>query len=212
LKFTLALSLSILLLGCFTAPAFADNITIQNASFEMVNPPTTACGPGCAWNYGPIPGWTTTGLGGSFQPGSAYFNVPLPNGSTVAWSDGGSISQTLGDSLVANTAYTLSVDVGHRLDGFATSFIIQLFAGSTLLNSITGSNAMIPLGTFLDVSFSYVSGVTLPPGNLSIVLSSAGKQTDFDNVRLTATSVSEPGSLTLLAAGLGLALFVFRRR
>jgi len=52
----------------------------------------------------------------------------------------------------------------------------------------------------------------LPPGNLSIVLSSVGPQSDFDNVRLTAISAAEPGSLTLLAAGLGLALFMIRRR
>jgi hypothetical protein len=138
----------------------------------------------------------------------------------VAYSNGGSISQTLSSSLAANTLYTLTVAVGNRLDTFinnlATTYIIQLYAGNTLLNSITGSNTAIPLGTFLDVSFNYMSSVTLPAGNLSIVLSSVGPQSVFDNVRLDATSgatsVSEPNSLTLLAAGLGLALFVFRRR
>jgi hypothetical protein len=219
---SLFLFVCILVLSCFTTPTFANSIPIQNFSFETTNPLTNPCGAGCAYNYGSIPGWTTTGTGtsqGSWQPSSAYF-TSVPDGSLVAFSNGGTISQTLSDSLLANTLYTLTVAVGNRLDavtgGFATTYIIQLFAGSTLLNSITGSNTTIPLGTFMDVSFNYISGVTLPPGNLSIVLSSVGPQSDFDNVRLTATSaatsVSEPGSLTLLAAGLGLALFVFRRR
>jgi hypothetical protein len=209
-----SLVLSVLVLTCFTAPVFANSIPIQNFSFETTNPLTISCGTGCAYNNGPIPGWTTTGgQQGSWQPSSAYFSSPVPDGSIVAFSNGGTISQTLSDSLLANTLYTLSVDVGRRLDGVnVTNYTISLFAGSTLLNSLTASNGLIPLGTFMDVSFNYMSGVTLPAGNLAIMLSSAGSQTDFDNVRLTATPVPEPSSLALLAAGLGLALFVFRRR
>jgi hypothetical protein len=204
----------LLLLVCTTVPAFADNIPITNASFETTSP-LIPCGTGCVYNYGPIPGWTTTGVSGSWQPTAVSFGS-APDGSFIAYSNGGSISQTLSSSLAANTLYTLAVDVGNRLDtaryGLATTYVIQLFAGNTLLNSITGSNTTIPLGSFVDESFNYLSGVTLPAGNLSIVLSSVGPQSDFDNVRLTATPVPEPGSLTLLAAGLGLALFVFRRR
>jgi len=213
---TIFLFLSILVLGFTTTPAFADNITIQNASFETTNPLNISCGTGCAYNNGPIPGWIMSGYGGSFQPGSVYFASPVPDGSVVGYLNGGTISQTLSDSLLANTLYTLSVALGNRFDvisnNLATTYLIQLFAGNTLLNSITGSNALITPGTFMDVSFNYLSGATLPAGNLSIVLSSVGPQSDFDNVRLTTTSVAEPGSLTLLAAGLGLALFVFRRR
>jgi len=214
---TIFLFLSILVLAFTTAPAFADNITIQNASFEMRNDLNFPCGTGCAYNNGPIPDWTTTGgQQGSWQPSSAYFSSPVPDGSLVAYSNGGTISQTLSDSLLANTLYTLSVALGNRFDvisnNLATTYLIQLFAGNTLLNSITGSNALITPGTFMDVSLDYPSGATLPAGNLSIVLSSLGPQSDFDNVRLTATPLPEPGSLTLLAAGLGLALFVFRRR
>jgi len=219
LKFTaLALFLCILVLGCTTSSTFANSIPIQNFSFET-NLPLVYTSPGVGtWNIGPIPGWTTTGgVGGSWQPGPVAFSS-VPDGSMVAYSNGASISQTLTSSLAANSLYTLTVAVGNRLDAvvnsLATTYLIQLFAGNTLLNSITGSNTLIPLGTFMDVSFNYMSGVTLPAGNLSIVLSSVGPQSVFDNVRLTATptSVSEPGSLTLLAGGLGLALFVFRRR
>jgi len=49
-------------------------------------------------------------------------------------------------------------------------------------------------------------------GNLGIELISNGIQTDFDNVTLSATPVPEPGTLALLATGLGLMFFIFRRR
>ena len=205
------LFLCILVLGFTTSPAFADNITIQNASFEMANSfPYSSPGFG-VWNNGPIPYWTTTGVAGSWQPGPAAFSS-VPNGSTVAYSNGGFIFQTLGVSLLANTTYTLSVDIGHRLDGLVSNYALSLFAGGTVLNSLAGSNGLIPIGTFADESFSFTSGASVPSGSLSIILGSAGPQTDFDNVRLVATPVPEPGSLALLAAGLGFAFFVFRRR
>jgi len=60
---------------------------------------------------------------------------------------------------------------------------------------------------------TFTSGSILPTGDLSIVLTSGGEQVDFDNVTLSATTASpEPASLTLLAIGLGLMIFVFRRR
>ena len=214
MKFTaILLFLSILVLGFTTSPAFADSITIQNASFEMKNLLVTPCGAGCAYNNGPIPGWTSLGgWQGSWMPSSAYFTSPVPDGSIVAYSNGGLIFQTLGVSLLANTTYTLSVDVGHRLDGLVSNYALSLFAGGTVLNSLAGSNGLIPIGTFADESFSFTSGASVPSGSLSIILGSAGPQTDFDNVRLVATPVPEPGSLALLAAGLGFAFFVFRRR
>jgi hypothetical protein len=209
------LLLSILALAYFTAPIFADTIAVQNASFEITNPLTNACGTGCAFNGGPIPGWTTTGgQQGSWQPSSAYFSAPVPDGSIVAYSNGGTISQTLSTSLAAQTNYLLTVAVGSRLDvGNITTYTIALYAGGVLLNALTASNALIPLGTFADMSVGYMSGAIVPSGNLSIVLSATGAQGDFDNVRLTTTttSVSEPTSLTLLGAGLGLALLLFRR-
>src|SRR5712675_2157008 len=95
------LFLSILVLGFTTAPAFADNIAVQNFSFETFNPLTSPCGPGCANNNGPIPGWATTGgQQGSFQPSSAIF-TSVPDGSLVAYSNSGTISQVLGASLAA---------------------------------------------------------------------------------------------------------------
>jgi len=171
------------------SPVFADTIAVSNASFETTNSLDRSCGLGCTFNIGPIPDWTLTGAGGSFQPSSAMFSS-LPDGSIVAYSNGGTISQTLSTSLIANTTYTLSVDVGRRFDANLTNYTIALFAGGTLLDSLTLSNGLIPVGTFADESFSYTSGSTPISGNLMIALSTAGpQQMDYDNVRLTGAAV-----------------------
>jgi hypothetical protein len=137
----------------------------------------------------------------------------LPDGSIVAFSNGGTISQMLAASLTANTTYMLSVDVGHRLDGLVTDYSIALYVGNMLLASLPAgtSNSAITPGTFADETLTFTSGSKVIAGDLRIVLTSTGAQTDFDNVRLTAAT-PEPSSLSLLAGGLGLLFFVFRRR
>jgi hypothetical protein len=217
LKFTpLFVFLSILVLGCAATPARAD-ITVMNPSFEngVTLPLSTMCGTNCSYNFGPIQDWAMTGTGGLFQPNSTYYSVPVPDGSIVAWSSGGTISQTLTAALTPNTTYMLSVDVGHRLDEpLGTNYSIALYAGNTLLAMLppSTSTGTIPIGTFADETLTYTSGATVAPGDLRIVLSSAGNQANFDDVTLTTSTVPEPSSLSLLAGGLGLLIFALRRR
>jgi hypothetical protein len=215
-KFTsLFLLLAVLTLALTAAPAWADAITVTNPSFEMIDPahPLGYSAPGIGiWNLGPIPGWA--GVAGSWQPGPAAYNS-VPDGKTVAFSNGGAIYQTLNGSLTPYTTYTLSVDVGHRLDGtdgYPTGYTIELLAGGVVIDSISGFSASIPKGAFQEVGFSYTSDAAPPSGDLGIALISGGIQSDFDDVYFGVRPAPEPASLALLATGLGLALFLFRRR
>ena len=211
MKFTsLFAVLSILALGSIAAPAWADAIPVQNASFEITST-LIACGSGCFFNFGPIPDWTTTSPGpaGSWHPTSAY---PPPDGSFIAYSNGGTISQTLSTMLAPNTTYTLIVAVGDRPDGFTNTYTIALDAGGIVLNSRSGSSAAITPGTFADQTVTFTTGASVPAEDLAIVLTSDGQQIDFDNVRLTASTVPEPSSLSLLAGALGVMFLALRLR
>jgi hypothetical protein len=196
--------------------AWADGVPVENASFETTNALTSGCGTGCAYNTGPIPDWTISSgsaQSGSFQPNATFFNLPLPNGSIVAYSDGGTISQILGVTVQPDSTYTLSVDIGHRLDGNIASYSIALDDGlTTLCSAPTASNGAITAGTFADVTLTCSTGATVAPGDLAIVLTSDGPQIDFDNVSLNVVQSPEPASYLLLLIGLGSMVGFFRCR
>jgi PEP-CTERM motif len=208
-----------LLALCFAVSGgavWADGVLVQNASFESAYALTSSCGVGCAYNGGPIPDWTMTGTGGSFQPSTTFFNLPLPGGasdSIVAYSNGGTISQILGVTVQPDSTYTLSVYVGDRLDGEVANYSIALDDGSTTLcSSPTASNGAIAPGTFADVTLTCSTGATVAPGALAIVLTSSGTQSDFDNVSLNVVQSPEPASYLLLLIGLGSMVVFFRYR
>jgi hypothetical protein len=202
--------------------AKASPLTVLNASFENLSPGGLpfGCGPGCAYSIDVIPDWVTTDTSatGQFQPNATYFNLPLPDGNVLAYSNiaGATISQALGDTLVAGTLYTLQIDIGNRLDGLYVQPLVQLFAGNTLI--ATGS-AVNPTSGNFDTSVAlYASpiGDALAGQNLRIVLTSNGPQADFDNVRLDALTIAatpEPASFAMLGLGLiGLGGLARRKR
>lgn len=182
---SLVASAAILLL--LSVPLHAQ--TVQNPSFEAPMPlPNSYYG---VYGMAPIPNWVTTGSACVWQPSTAQFTA-IPDGKTVLCMDAGTASQDLGQPPAANTTYTLTVAIGQRLDGLHSTYSLALNAGTTNLCTVTGTNATVPLGTFQDVSASCPVGATPPTGNLNIVLTSDGRQVEFDNVRLTAKSANPP--------------------
>ena len=180
------------------------SVTITNPGFETLpsNPNWINCsgtggvgsgGAGCRDTLdGNIPGWTASSSStiGLFQPGPNYFTLPLPTAeaTTIAQVNNGALSQVLSATLQASIVYTLSVDIGRRLDNLYPSPgpTAQLFAGSTLIASATGTEP--PLGGWTTWTGTYTSTATDPLAgqSLKIVLGSPAAQGDFDNVQLTA--------------------------
>ena len=209
-----------------TTGAWADSITVQNASFDLVgnqglNSP--CAGTACSFNdvaQGFIPGWTPSfnASAGSFHPGSSalYFSTDV---GTIAYINNGSLSQMLGVSVLPDSTYTLSVDVGRRFDFAGVNYSLSLLDGSSVLGTCTqtGSNASIAAGTFADITLTCTTGASVPAGLLGIQLTGSGTQVDFDNVHLSVESVvstPEPGALALTLVGLlmGGLVFVHSRR
>jgi len=173
--------------------AWGDSVSIQNPSFEITNPLDQPCtGSTACFNAGPIPGWSSPAGGfGSFAPTSTFFSLPLPDGSIVAYTNGGgALSQTLaGISLLPNSVYTLSVDVGRRFDVTGANYSLNLLDGSNVFcTSGSNSNGSITAGTFADITLTCATGATVPGGFLGIELTGDGRQVDFDNVQLNVTT------------------------
>ncbi|MGD0771569.1 MAG: BACON domain-containing carbohydrate-binding protein [Candidatus Solibacter sp.] len=190
------------------------SITITNPGFETL--PSSPNWIDCSGNGGPgsggpgcrdtldnnIPGWTPSSGAqtGLFQPGPNYFTVPMPagEGQTAVQVNSGSISQILSTTLKVSTVCTLQVDVGRRMDNLYPSPppTAQLFAGSTLIASATGTQP--PLGGWATWTGTYQSSASdaLAGQALKIVLGTTAPQGNFDNVRLTsAPSGATSGAL-----------------
>ena len=184
-------------------------LTVANNSFET---PIVTSLSGSISSTGLVGGWTFAGaqqgffnpsLGETFSPGFGYGPSPvLPDGNQVAYSNGGTISQTLTATLQTNTKYTLGVHVGRRQNVAFAGYNIELLAGNTVLAS---NNSVTPAaGSFGYVTVDYTSGISVTPGQaLQIRLTSNGVQTNFDNITLDAASIPEPSAiLGLLGFGL----------
>ncbi len=159
---------------------------------------------GCSINAGSVPGWVTTGAeAGSWQPGTSgtFFNAnAVPNGSTIAYVYDASLSQDLEVGLQPDLDYTLTVDVGDRTDGFGSGdYTIALEVGGVAMCSFSGDNAAIQPGTFAAETCSFAAPASIPPGDLSIVLSDFDGEATFDDVTVSAP---EPNSIALLGVGL----------
>ncbi len=213
-------------------------IPISNASFEIVtnNANTAPCLTGGSLKNGffidaqtqfglsngcidqsPLPGWSITGGSAGVQsPGPSNFPGGIPNGANVGYSNGGLLSQSVGDFLRIGT-YTLEVGIGNRLDmPFLNDYTISLLAGANTVGSHT--NAVNPArGVFQTdtLVINIAAGDPRLGQPLQIQLLGNSPQVNFDDVRLDGpapgTTIPEPASSGLIGSGI-CALFMWARR
>ncbi len=205
--------------------ASAQMIAIDNASFEdpilsdlgftLAAPPSWKAG-GDAQFYGVFnpQDFQYPGATGGDLPGTAsgpQLGFIAINGGTI-----GTLTYS-GSSLglfVPGRTYTLTVAIGNRADYAEEPLhsIALLADGAPVATSLP---AVVPDGTFADISVSYTAlagdsgraiGIELIGARNSVY--TANVQANFDNVRLS--SVPEPSSVLLL--GLGGLLFARRRK
>lgn len=198
-----------------SVPASATTIPVANSSFETLpigglNDP---CGPTCSFSTGlGIPGWTTTGDGtGQWIIGGFAGNPSATDGNVIAYSNGGTIFQTVGNA-VAGASYTLQVDMLHRTDLPAAGTVELEINGVSVA---TASGVDGGSGTWSTWTANYTATATDAGQSLSILLGSSGAQADFDNVRLSVSGVPEASTWAMLMlgfAGLGLASYRSSRR
>src|SRR5262249_55564973 len=131
--------------------AAASSITVANASFEDL---LLADG---VFSVGNIPQWSvsTSGDTSTWNPTASTFSNPDGN-NVAAAQNNATISQLLGDTLMANSIYQLTVAVGSE-NGPAggSSFTIGLYAhdgsGDHLLNALVGGG-LVENGVLSDYS------------------------------------------------------------
>ncbi len=243
----------LLFLTLVASTSNAAPVTVVNSGFEDISGES----PSNEFTFGPLNGWglydplsiTGGGAGGTYFIGTLTPTAPIfftsgsPEGQRVGiafnfFGSGGQgeygMQQTLAATLQANTAYTLSVEIGNiasgiaqsggffDLDGFPGYRVDLLAGGVTLAQDLNSLSGVINEGEFLTSQISFTSGATPTQlgQNLQIRLvnlnevdaafPAADLEVDFDNVRLTATAVPEP--TTTLAAGVCLITLLVKRR
>jgi hypothetical protein len=101
-------------------------------------------------------------------------------------SGSGSIFQTLGATLQANTTYTLKIEIGARADESFTGYKAALLAGNVEL--VQGNSATPVGGTFVIDTIVYSSGSN--PPQLGQPLQIFVKSTGFGQADVAAVSLS----------------------
>ncbi|BBO84834.1 hypothetical protein DSCO28_54000 [Desulfosarcina ovata subsp. sediminis] len=199
----IAVFLLMLPLSSHAAPA-----TIANPSFEQdVVDESWSCNNEFPDSCGvtTISGWTISGTGGTWHPGTTgeYYPDGLPDGVNVAYASSGStISQTIADvQFTEGYTYTLQAHVGNRSDVGDIQYAVRIYAGGYLLAE--DDNTLDPdIGGFVQSTVTYNAQVGDTNLGFPIVIELANtgsNQVNFDLVSLDVSHTST--TLTLNPIG-----------
>lgn len=220
-------ALTIVLVATLVGQSFAESITVLNPSFEDgvtdYSAPPNNWGPAGVVFKSPATTGLTTGTTGDYVG-----QINTGNGTAVYG------SQTLAQTFVANTTYTLTAAIGVRSDHVgqvwcpdSLDWSMQInAAGIATLKEVSGTIASdaAHTGFLTDYTIQYVA-TAADAGHaiqISFGASTVGKTSgdgslygnlSVDNVRLYGTAIPEPTSRYLLTMGvLGLLTYVWQTR
>jgi|GEM_PF-6588085 len=164
-----------------------------------------------------ISGWVNTGFGtlGVYAPtnngtGHSYYNEIHNNGQVAYLDHGSRVSQKLHIRLVNAERYTLTFDVGQRLDQYAPNFVARLKANGLVLAQLHSNSYQTVQGDWVTQTLEFTANEAMPLGErLAIefhnLANDGGFQVNLDNITLTtAETGEEPPVEDELALGLGL--------
>jgi hypothetical protein len=214
--------MGIILIFTWMNGARASPIPIANAGFEA-QPLSDGTWTSSITNW---IGWTGPGGGGTygaFNPKTVHFPGQSPEGSNTAYSNGGDFYQWLKDPISGQNitlqpgAYTLTVQVGDRLDTAFPGYVVRFQANTVTLKE--DNSSLTPTsGSFITSTVTF----TATPDNsfigqpLVIALANpGGVQVNFDDVRLdyNPDHTPEPSTIILMGCGLiGLLGVVIKQR
>jgi hypothetical protein len=207
--------------------ATAAQLVVANADFSQGAPAQSGA---TASHVVPIAGWDGGSGAIHWNPNLADYSDEVEHGA-IAFVTGalqpfatpGTLRQVIaGETIKANTRYTMTVDVGgyqfQSPFGFDFGLIAGDFgAGSFILSSLMGGG--LTGGSFHTRTLVFETGAQGPAigKQLSIALGASGSGIGYDNIRLEATqlapgAVPEPATWAMMICGFGLAGAHLRRR
>jgi len=188
-------------------------VTVPNGNFET----TAGTSPGGNWFELGV--WSTS-VASPFRTNTSFDGLNGNPGRMVNMSDA-SVWQTLSVPAVANSTYTLKLDMGRPNNNAGGTFQAMLYDGarfaSTIINTaVTNGPAFQATPNWVSYTFTGTTGATVSGNNITLEIDSiaaggAGAANWLDNVTLSYVVIPEPGTLALLAMG-ALGLLAGRRR
>lgn len=190
------------MLAFFAGSCFADAVILNNSSFQNLPSGGFTGNMDGAYEMGSVPGWTASGgTYGLWQPSGVYNYTP--DGPTLAFITGGTLSQSAG-TVQADQTYTLSVDIGNRM------MYSPIGTVDLSINGVTyeGVGTAPGVGNWSTYTVTYKALQQDVGAQIYVQLVGGLGPGDFQDVQLLAGGLPgdpapEPGSVFMALVGLG---------